>query len=95
MRNADQMVDAICREIEIRSKDIEMGIDTLYFGGGTPSVLKYSQLSKIFDTLNLCFTIHENAEVTIEVNPDDLDLTYLKTNQKFRRQSLKHRSPEL
>ncbi|MEQ8625294.1 MAG: radical SAM family heme chaperone HemW [Vicingaceae bacterium] len=53
-------------------------IETIYFGGGTPSLLTQSELLEIFDGLHKHFEISKAAEITIEVNPDDLDKKKLK-----------------
>ena len=68
------MVDAICKEIRLK-KDrlLEETVESIYFGGGTPSVLPAKAYQKIFDTLTSCFTIASTAEITMEANPDDLD----------------------
>ncbi|MCB0840280.1 MAG: radical SAM family heme chaperone HemW, partial [Bacteroidetes bacterium] len=47
-------------------------IDTIYFGGGTPSVLSEEELDQIFSTLHQYFSINPKAEITLEANPDDL-----------------------
>ncbi len=52
-------------------------IDTLYLGGGTPSLLSIDQLNAVFSMLRSCFTFKPDAEITIEVNPDDLDVEKL------------------
>jgi oxygen-independent coproporphyrinogen-3 oxidase len=52
-------------------------IHTLYFGGGTPSVLSIAELKKILTTLHSNFKILPNAEITLEANPDDLSWEYL------------------
>lgn len=70
---ADEMVDAICKEIKLKQHRITNQVSSIYFGGGTPSVLSSASLGKIFDTLIDCFSISANAEITIETNPDDLD----------------------
>ncbi|RZL31076.1 MAG: radical SAM protein, partial [Pedobacter sp.] len=70
---ADEMVDAICKEIRLKKDRITKQIGSIYFGGGTPSVLSSASLQKIFDTLVNCFSISADAEITIETNPDDLD----------------------
>lgn len=70
---ADEMVDAICQEIKLKKHRITEQIGSIYFGGGTPSVLSSASLQKIFDTLINCFSISADAEITIETNPDDLD----------------------
>lgn len=68
-----EMVDAICNEIR-QKKDRLAGqqIQSIYFGGGTPSVLPIPALQKIFATLEQHFSISATAEITIEANPDDL-----------------------
>jgi len=58
-------------------------VDTIYFGGGTPSVLSAKQLERIINTLYAEFTISENVELTLEANPDDLSMSYLKELQRL------------
>ena len=64
-----QYTDALCREIADRASG---SISTIYLGGGTPSQLTLSQLHQIFDTIYKYNKVEKNAEVTIEVNPDDV-----------------------
>ncbi len=66
------MSDAITSEIELRGNELNKSIDTIYFGGGTPSVLSENNLQKIFNSIYKTFTISEQAEVTLESNPEDL-----------------------
>ena len=72
-KNQGQLLDAIRAEIALR-KDFLAGeqVKTIYFGGGTPSLLSVSDLSGIFEQVNTHYRIDPNAEVTIEANPDDL-----------------------
>jgi oxygen-independent coproporphyrinogen-3 oxidase len=74
LKYVDEMTDAICTEIRLK-KDRLSGqqIGSIYFGGGTPSVLPSASLTKIFNTIIDCFSISADAEITIETNPDDLD----------------------
>lgn len=67
------MVEAICKEIELQ-QDYLNGeeINSIYFGGGTPSVLEESHLKSIFNSLNLYHNIPSDAEITFEANPDDI-----------------------
>ena len=70
-------VGAVCKEIIIRNEELEIGnygypIETIYLGGGTPSQLCIAQLKQIFDTLYIYNKVKDDAEVTIEVNPDDV-----------------------
>ncbi len=74
----DTYVDALCSEMELR-KD-ELGTEhakTLYFGGGTPSLLTPSQLYKILDTLHRCYDLSQLEEFTFEANPEQLTKEYL------------------
>jgi oxygen-independent coproporphyrinogen-3 oxidase len=68
----DAMVDAIIKEVELQKKFINTDISSIYFGGGTPSLLNGKHLSKIMNALQLQFTINPNAEITLEANPDDI-----------------------
>ncbi|MBR0180304.1 MAG: radical SAM family heme chaperone HemW [Prevotella sp.] len=68
-------VDAVCREIKMRCKTEEgkgERIETIYLGGGTPSQLTIEQLREIFNALYIYNKVSDDAEVTIEVNPDDV-----------------------
>jgi oxygen-independent coproporphyrinogen-3 oxidase len=70
----DEMTDAICAEIILKKERLAgQQIGSIYFGGGTPSVLPAAALQKIFNTLTQHFSIDSDAEITIEANPDDLD----------------------
>lgn len=53
-------------------------IETIYFGGGTPSLLSQPELMRIFETLNKNFNIRPDAEITLEANPDDLTVQKIK-----------------
>jgi oxygen-independent coproporphyrinogen-3 oxidase len=53
-------------------------VDTIYFGGGTPSVLTVSELADLLRFFKNEFTVNSNAEITFEANPDDLSVDYLK-----------------
>jgi oxygen-independent coproporphyrinogen-3 oxidase len=74
MKYMDEMVDAICAEILMKKERLAgQQIGSIYFGGGTPSVLTSAALHKIFNTLTQNFSIASDAEITLEANPDDLD----------------------
>lgn len=72
--NAGKLADAIVCEAVERSCSTK--IETVYFGGGTPSVLNISELQKIVDALHHNFNISPDAEFTVEVNPDDITPSY-------------------
>lgn len=74
LKYANEMVDAICKEILLKKDRLQnIQIKSIYFGGGTPSVLTPQAFEKIFNTLSHCFSIAADAEITMEANPDDLD----------------------
>lgn len=73
LKYADDMVEAICAEIVHKKDRITGQVGTIYFGGGTPSVLSFKSFEKIFDTITRNFSVSSDAEITIEANPDDLD----------------------
>jgi oxygen-independent coproporphyrinogen-3 oxidase len=67
------MVNAICIEIALRQNYLQdKNLQSIYFGGGTPSLLSQKQLLQIFESIEKFFTINANAEITLEANPDDL-----------------------
>jgi oxygen-independent coproporphyrinogen-3 oxidase len=67
------LVDALCAEIVLQ-QDYLPGktLETIYFGGGTPSLLTEPELARIFETIHTQFTVSPTAEITLEANPDDL-----------------------
>ena len=67
------MVEAICREISLQQDYLaDRRLNTIYFGGGTPSLLSQEELSRILDQLQQHFSVAPEAEITLEANPDDL-----------------------
>lgn len=79
LKNKEQLIDGICCEMEIQKTYLhENAIDTIYFGGGTPSILSISELSKILSEIYRLFKVKDSIELTLEANPDDLSEEYLK-----------------
>jgi oxygen-independent coproporphyrinogen III oxidase len=73
-----QMVDAICKEIELQKNYLNnQPLKTIYFGGGTPGILSINQLQIILETIAKHFNSSQVQEVTAEVNPDDMTLDKL------------------
>src|SRR5690606_17352680 len=74
-----ELLKALHQEI-IDRKDYlkEERVDTIYFGGGTPSVLNDSQISDLLNIIKRNYTVADSAEITFEANPDDLTHEYLK-----------------
>ena len=83
LKYENEMVEAICKEIEMKQDRISGQIGSIYLGGGTPSILSEVALQKIFDTINHTFSVDSNAEITIEANPDDLTAAKLKELKKL------------
>ncbi len=78
-----QYVNALCREIEAyRVISKEYRVQTIFFGGGTPSYIDADLLCEVFDTIQNVFDVAGNAEITIEGNPDSLKTDKLKKYQK-------------
>jgi len=77
-----QIIDSLIKEIELRREYLQNAIiNTIYFGGGTPSVLNSEQFSKIFNAIYSTFNVDADAEITFEANPDDLTIEYLESLQ--------------
>ena len=73
------MVQAMMKELERRKQELPGStLETIYFGGGTPSVLSGDELKFIFDSIDKLFVIAPGAEITFEANPDDLDAKYIR-----------------
>lgn len=71
-------VRALCEELRIRKDYLqEEDIETIYLGGGTPSQLSQKELESIFTTIYNIYKVKENAEITLEANPDDLTPEYV------------------
>ncbi len=69
----EQTVQAIARELELRQEYLQgQPVHTIYFGGGTPSLLNQQELQLLLATIKQLFIVSENAEITLEANPDDL-----------------------
>ena len=74
----EEFVQALVKEIAMRKDYLEgETVNTVYFGGGTPSILSISHIALIFEHLARHFNIDHMAEITIEANPDDLSPEYL------------------
>ena len=77
-KNKEAFLETLVKEIELQKSYIENEvIETIYFGGGTPSVLSADEINFLLHKLYATFAISENAEITLEANPDDLSKSYL------------------
>lgn len=74
-----EMTAALIDELRMRKGELPaVPLETIYFGGGTPSLLDSDELMRIFETIGEHFTLAPDAEITLEANPDDLTETYLR-----------------
>ena len=71
----DAYVDALVDEMSLRRKYITK-VDTIYFGGGTPSLMSAKDFVRIFSSINKLFDLSNCAEITVEINPDDITPEY-------------------
>ena len=73
LKKKEDMISALVKEIEIRKTELNNSIiETIYFGGGTPSVLSTDEIETLIDAVYKNFAVVENPEITLEANPDDL-----------------------
>jgi oxygen-independent coproporphyrinogen-3 oxidase len=73
MKKKEEMVLAIAKELQIRKSEFEKEqVETIYFGGGTPSVLASKEINFLIETVYSHYVVIENPEITLEANPDDL-----------------------
>ena len=73
LKNKNALIDALVSEMKIQSTFLEgTKIRTIYFGGGTPSILSNDEMSRLFDELHKTFELANVEEITLEANPDDL-----------------------
>ena len=75
--------EALCTEAALRKNEVTEPVKTVYFGGGTPSRLDNQAFAEIFETLFSHFPIEEDAEITLEANPDDLSEEYIHLLRKL------------
>lgn len=76
------LIDSINKELILRKNEINNPLETIYFGGGTPSILTEIELQNIFDTIYKHYNTSQIKEITLEANPDDISkekLNYLKS----------------
>lgn len=78
MKNKDLLVLALAKELELRKKELDNQIvETIYFGGGTPSILTIEELHFLITAVETHFLVGSSPEITLEANPDDLSESYL------------------
>ncbi len=74
----DAFVPSVIKEIELQKAYLDEEVNTIYFGGGTPSLLSGDELNNIVDSIHKNFQIGDTPEITMEVNPDDISAAKIK-----------------
>ena len=72
------MLNAIKKELILRKGEMACQIDTVYFGGGTPSLLNTEEINSLIDLIKEHYNLGTNPEITLEANPDDLSASKIK-----------------
>ena len=84
LKHKTHLVKSINKELILRKSELKSEfIETIYFGGGTPSLLSSDEIRSILKTIFNDFEVVLNPEITFEVNPDDIDENYLKVIKKL------------
>lgn len=74
MKKKEEMVLALAKEMGLRKDEFQNEeVETIYFGGGTPSVLSIDDIRFLIHSVYQNYNVIENPEITLEANPDDLD----------------------
>jgi len=73
LKRKDEMVQTLVKELLLRKEELQNKIvETIYFGGGTPSLLSIDEIRLLMDTIHQNYKLVKNPEITLEANPDDL-----------------------
>lgn len=79
LKKREEMVAALAKEIALRKNELgDVAIQTIYFGGGTPSVLSDAEIIFLIDAVYSSFKVTDDPEITLEANPDDLSAGRIK-----------------
>ncbi|GAA3635592.1 radical SAM family heme chaperone HemW [Flavivirga jejuensis] len=73
LKKKDELIQSLVKELEFRKTELKNEtVETIYFGGGTPSLLTNNELQLLIDSVYKNYTVIDNPEITLEANPDDL-----------------------
>lgn len=79
LKHKKPLIEALKKELIMRKNKVEEPVETIYLGGGTPSIFSYDELAALFEVIYSSYSIDAKAEISLEANPDDLSLSYLKS----------------
>lgn len=77
-KEVDQLEEGMLKELDLRLTELKTPLESIYFGGGSPSLLSADKLSNLIHQSKAKFSFHDGIEITLEVNPDDVSKSYLK-----------------
>ena len=77
LKSSAQMLEAMCLEIEMRKNELPHSLKTIYFGGGTPSILAVEHIQQVIEAIKKHFSVEALQEITLECNPEDITATKL------------------
>ncbi|WMX15998.1 radical SAM family heme chaperone HemW [Aureispira sp. CCB-E] len=78
LKQKDILLEAIHKELKVRKEELAgQTVETVYWGGGTPSLLSAAEISEMWDVITKNYTLKDDLELTLEANPDDLTPAYL------------------
>ena len=79
LKKKDELVQTLVKELELRKTEFSnIDVETIYFGGGTPSLLTNDELLMLIDSVYQNYNVIDNPEITLEANPDDLSVPRIK-----------------
>lgn len=71
------MIEALCEEMTMRKLEVNSTLETIYFGGGTPGIIKEENVTRLMEHIRELFEVRSDAEITLEVNPEDVNTSKL------------------
>ena len=77
MKSKSRLINAIVKEIALRKDEIKTKIESIYFGGGTPSLLSKEEINLILSKICNSFNVSSNAECTLECNPENVNINII------------------
>lgn len=84
LKRKDELLQALAKELLLRKNESSNPIKSIYFGGGTPSLLHIDELNFLLDTIYQNYQVVNQPEITLEANPDDLNLDKIRALSKSR-----------
>ena len=77
MQAQSSLWEAMKKELKIRVDEVQKPLESIYFGGGSPSLIPSKELNLLLEDIHKTFSISNKLEITVEVNPDDVEKNYL------------------